>query len=211
METIILASESPRRREYFKLLGLPFKCISPKIDESFPPGSDPVSVVKDLAVKKVKAILEMRHDELRDEPRDKPHDEPPGEPPLWVCGADTLVSCGKSIFGKPRNRIDAKNILKALQGKTHHVTTAIALFGSRTGKIDVCVSTSSVALAELAEREIEWYLDTNEWKGAAGAYRIQGLASCFIEKINGSYSSIVGLPLRELYAMLRQNNYPYGG
>ena len=107
------------------------------------------------------------------------------------------------------DREDARNMLSALQGKTHEVITAIALYNGKS--IDCRSVTSTVSFAPLSEGEIEWYLDTGEWQNAAGAYKIQGLASCFISGISGSYSSIVGLPLRELYVMLNDNGYLLDG
>ena len=194
MDTIILASESPRRKELFELMGLPFTCMSPDIDESILPGSDPRNVVKEFAIRKVEKIL----DELPDKQ-------------LWVCGADTLVSLDGTIYGKAGSKNGARKILNELQGKTHEVFTAVALYSGKTKKTDCRVITGNVTFASLTPGEIEWYLETGEWKGAAGAYRIQGKASCFITEIRGQYSTIMGLPLRELYVMLRDNNYPYGG
>jgi len=194
MEPIILASESPRRKELFELMGLPFTCMSPDIDESILPGCDPRNVVKEFAIKKVEKIVDTLPDN-----------------PLWVCGADTLVSLDGIIYGKADNRSEAKETLSALQGKTHEVLTAIALYSGKTGKTDCRIITGNVTFASLNSGEIDWYVDTEEWKGAAGAYRIQGKASCFITEIQGQYSTIMGLPLREFYVMLRDNNYPYGG
>jgi septum formation protein len=115
------------------------------------------------------------------------------------------------IYGKPQNREHARLMLSELRGRTHQVISAVALFCGRKNAMDRCSVVSTVSFAELEDGEIEWYLDTGEWEGAAGSYRIQGLASCFISEICGSYSSIVGLPLREFYVMLRRNGYPYGG
>jgi septum formation protein len=194
MEPIILASESPRREEFFRLLGLPFTCIPSNIDESFDPSLDPGAVVEELAVKKVKKTLESLKD-----------------PPLWVCGADTIIAMDGKIYGKPLDREDASRMLRAFSGRTHEVTSAIALYNGRAKTIDSRSVTSTVSFAPLTDGEIEWYLNSGEWQGVAGAYKIQGLASCLIAEISGSYSSIVGLPLREFYAMLRDNGYPFGG
>ncbi|MCL2478409.1 MAG: Maf family protein [Treponema sp.] len=195
MEQIILASQSPRRKELFTQLGLPFVCFSPELDESFQPGADPFDVVRDLAIRKVK----------------KAADSAPEQPPLWVCGADTLVHCAGITLGKPGSRAEAKTMLGQLQGKTHRVVTAVALYSGRTGFTDCRSDASEVTFAGMDDAEMEWYLDTGEWKDAAGGYKVQGLASCFITKINGSYSNVVGLPLHLLYVMLRDNGYPYGG
>ena len=194
METIILASASPRREEYFKLLGLPFTRFPSQADESLDPGADGQTAAKELALRKVKSVLPLLE-----------------EPPLWVCGADTLITLEGRIYGKPRDRQDAQRMLNAFQGKRHEVISAVALFCGRRGSFDCRAVVSAVTFAPLTPQEIQWYLDSDQWQDAAGAYKIQGLASCFISSIEGSYSSIVGLPLREFYVMLRDNGYPYGG
>ena len=194
MQPIILASASPRRQAYFRLLGLPFTCIPPSTDESFDPRMDARAVAEELATRKVNGVLSILKNEA----------------PLWVCGADTLISLEGNIYGKPEDREDARRTLSAFQGKTHEVISAVALFGGRAKTIDCRSVVSTVSFAPLSEGEIEWYLDTGEWRDAAGSYKIQGLASCFISSIKGSYSSIVGLPIREFYAILRDNGYPYG-
>lgn len=166
--------------------------MPPTVDEDFDPGADPMAVAKDLAIRKIKKILETQ--------KDAP----------WICGADTIISLDGQIYGKPIDRQDAGRMLRTFRGRAHDVVTAVALYSGRTKAIDCRLAVSSVSFAPLSEGEIEWYLDSGEWRDAAGAYKIQGLASCFIASINGSYSSIVGLPLREFYAILRDNGYPYG-
>ena len=194
MQPILLASGSPRREEYFRLLGLPFTCMPSDVDESFDPRAEPEAVVKELAVRKVNRILEILKEKT----------------PLWVCGADTIIALDGKIYGKPLDRDDAGRMLRAFGGRSHDVITAVALFCSQTNTIDCRSVVSTVTFASITPREIEWYLDSGEWQDAAGAYKIQGLASCFISSIEGSYSAIAGLPLREFYAMLRANGYPYG-
>ena len=201
MEPIILASGSPRRQEYFRLLGLPFTCIPSPIAEIFDLGAEPGAVAEELARKKIGKVLSI----LGERP------QPSSSSPLWVCGADTLISLEGRIYGKPGNRDEARETLRAFAGRTHEVITAVALYSGRTGKTDCRPVTSKITFAALSPGEIEWYLDTGEWQDAAGAYKIQGKASCFISSIKGSYSSIVGLPLREFYRMLKDNGYPYGG
>jgi septum formation protein len=115
-----------------------------------------------------------------------------------------------TIFGKPKDREDAHRMLVTIQGHSHEVVTAIALFNGKNRSIDCRSVVSAVSFANLSEAEIEWYLNTGEWQGVAGGYKIQGLASCYISSINGSYSSIVGLPIHEFYVMLKENGYPYG-
>jgi septum formation protein len=194
MESIILASGSLRRQEYFRILGLPFSIMPPLIDESPGDIQDPGKLAETMAIRKVKKIIELMK----------------GGSPPWVCGADTVIAVEGEIYGKPQDREDARRMLSRLQGREHQVFTAVALYCDNSGIIDCQLVQNSVSFASLTEGEIEWYLDTGEWQGVAGAYRIQGLASCFVSTINGSYSAIVGLPMREFYAMLRANGYPFG-
>ena len=194
MEQIILASSSPRREEYFRLLGLPFITVAPEVDETFDPNKDARYNVERLAVKKVSKVIETHA----------------ADNPLWICGADTVVTLKGKIFGKPNNRDEAREMLLALEGNTHEVISAVALFNRRTDTIDCRSRAADVSFGRIREKEIEWYLDSGEWQDAAGAYKIQGLASCFAYRIEGSYSAIVGLPLRDFYVMLRDNGYLYG-
>jgi septum formation protein len=194
MEPIILASGSLRRQEYFRLLGLPFSIMPSPVDEHYEGSDDPKTVAEELAVRKVNKIVELLK----------------GRIPHWIVGADTLITVDGKIYGKPKDREDAKGMLSILQGRDHDVVTAVALFNGKEKTMDCRSVSSSVSFAPLRESEIEWYLNTGEWQGVAGSYKIQGLASCFISEVKGSYSSIVGLPMREFYVMLKENGYPYG-
>jgi septum formation protein len=194
MEPIILASGSRRRQEYFKMLGLPFSILPALIDENPVMYTDPLKLTCELAIKKVEKVIEIMKDRL----------------PKWICGADTVIAAGKKIFGKPENREEAAGMLRKLSNKQHKVVTSVAFYNGETKKIDSCSSCCAVTFAPLREEEINWYLDTNEWQGVAGGYRIQGLAACFITQIKGSPSAVAGLPLQEFYVMLKANGYPYG-
>ncbi|MDR1128702.1 MAG: Maf family protein [Treponema sp.] len=193
MEPIILASGSLRRQEYFRLMSLPFSIMPSNISESYTGKRNPQQITKELASRKVKRILEQLQ----------------GRSPPWICGADTAIALDGAILGKPSSRDDAAAMLKKLQGRDHEVVTAVALYNGREKKTDCRCVASTVSFAPLSPDDIEWYLNTGEWQEAAGSYKIQGLASCFITGIKGSYSGIVGLPLREFYVMLRDNGYPY--
>jgi len=182
------------RQEYFKLMGLPFSILPASIDESQITQKDPLKLSRQLAIRKVEKVIEMMKDPL----------------PQWICGADTVIAANGKIFGKPADRGEAARMLKQLSGKQHKVVTSVALYNGKKKKTDCRSSVCTVTFAPLTEEEIEWYLDTNEWRGAAGAYRIQGLAGCLITRIKGSPSTVAGLPLREFYVMLRDNGYPYG-
>ncbi|MDR0584196.1 MAG: Maf family protein [Treponema sp.] len=194
MEPIILASGSPRRQEYFRLLGLPFEVLPAMIREIPREGLDPRQAAEDFAAQKVRRAVELTKD----------------RPAWWICGADTIVSAEGGIFGKPAGREDAKRMLDSLSGREHEVITAVALYNGRKGKTDCRSASCIVTFAPLSEAEIEWYLDSGEWEGVAGGYRIQGLAACFISSITGSPSAVAGLPLRDFYVMLRENGYSYG-
>ncbi|MDR0320241.1 MAG: Maf family protein [Treponema sp.] len=193
MEQIILASGSLRRQEYFKLLGLPFSVVPADIDESATTQTDPIELTRELAVKKVEKVL----NEIKDNPP-------------WIFGADTVVAINNKILGKPYDRDNAFAMLSELSGSLHQVITSIALYNGREKKIDCRTACCTVHFAALSKEEIERYLESGEWQGVAGAYRIQGLAGCFVEKIEGCPSTVVGLPLREFYVMLKDNGCPFG-
>lgn len=194
MEVIILASGSLRRQEYFKMMGLPFSILPALIDEKSVTETDPLLLTASLAKKKVEKVIDVMSKRL----------------PKWICGADTVVAAAGKIFGKPSSREEAAKTLKKLSGKRHKVVTSVALYNGNKRKIDCRSAVCQVTFAPLSEKEIQWYLDTNEWQGVAGAYRLQGLAGCFITEIKGTPSSVVGLPLNEFYDMLKINGYPYG-
>jgi septum formation protein len=194
VEPIILASGSLRRQEYFKLLGLPFNIMPSMLDEKPRPNQTPREYTEEMSVRKINKII----DQLR------------GRMPYWICGADTVISVDGEIFGKASSRDQAGEMLEKLRGREHEVSTSVALFNGRNQTIDRRSVQSSVTFAPLSESEIDWYLNTGEWQGVAGAYKIQGLGACFVTSIKGSYSAIVGLPLREFYVMLIENGYQYG-
>jgi septum formation protein len=194
METIMLASGSPRRQEYFKMMGIPFSILPAIIDEGKITEKDPFRRTAELAVKKVQNVIEVMNNRL----------------PKWICGADTVIAIDNKIFGKPASREEASQMLLKLSGMEHNVITSIALYNGNNKSIDCRTSSCTVNFARLTEEEIEWYLNTNEWQGVAGAYRIQGLGACLINDINGAPSTVAGLPLREFYVMLKDNGYQYG-
>jgi septum formation protein len=194
MEPIILASGSLRRQEYFKLLGLPFNIMPAKLDERPKPGQAPGDYTRDMAVRKINAIVTQLN----------------GRIPQWICGADTVIAVDGEIFGKPSSRSDAMAMIERLSGREHEVFTTVALFNGKTRNIDCRTVESQVRFTPLSPGEIEWYLNTGEWQGVAGSYKIQGMGGCFVVSIKGSYSAIVGLPLHEFYDMLIRNGYQYG-
>jgi septum formation protein len=136
---------------------------------------------------------------------------PSGSPRLTL-GADTLV-CVQSedgselALGKPGNLDEARMMIRLLVGRSHCVRTGIALLDRVEGRILTARSDSMVSFSQMSEADIEDYLEAGEWEGAAGAYRIQGRAAFFIDRLEGSWTGVVGLPLRELYVILLSAGY----
>lgn len=193
MEPIILASTSPRRQEILKSLSIPFTVLTSEYLEINTPDLNPVEQTELHSIKKIESVMKMNLTISAS----------------WILAADTIVVLEDQIFGKPTNREEAHTMIKALGGKTHEVITAISLFDSHTNYISTRNSVSKVTFMDIPEVTIEKYLDTGEWQGVAGGYRIQSLAACFAEKIEGSYSGIVGLPIHELYVILREHGYAF--
>ena len=192
MEAITLASESPRRQDFFRLLGLPFDCVPAMIDETPKPGLSPREVAEDLALGKVMAVA-AKTGTAR-----------------WIFGADTVVVLEGEIFGKPDCRDEAGRMLERLAGRRHEVITAMALHDRQGERTDCRSVACEVEFARLSIAEIEWYLDTGEWQGAAGAYRLQEKGACLVKSVKGSPSAVAGLPLHDFYVMLRENGYRFG-
>lgn len=192
MEPIILASSSPRRQEILKMLSIPYQVIMPNIDETATSLIEKEDIPEFLAREKVTAVLKAL---------------PPGLEIPWVLGADTIVLYKDKIYGKPQDQEEAAQFLRDFSGKTHTVITSLVLYNGKTHSTTARTNKTQVTFAKMTEEEIEWYVGTGEWHGAAGGYRIQSLATCFIQKIEGSYSGVVGLPIYELYDILKEQNY----
>jgi septum formation protein len=193
METIILASGSPRRRDLLARVKLPHKAISPEVHEGYPPGDPIDTVVTALARRKVEAVLEMFK----------------LESPRWVLGVDTMVEVDGVALGKPSGPEEAEQMLGRLSGKVHRVWSGIALLVEKgRPPVEQAVCTE-VKFRPMDPGEIRFYLETGEWAGAAGAYRIQERGAFFVEWIRGSYSNVVGLPLEAFYGILRGHGYQF--
>ncbi len=178
---LVLASGSPRRLELLGQLGLsPLKIVRPDIDETPRDGEGPRPYCSRMADEKAKKITPA-----------------PGE---IVLTADTTVAVGRRILGKPEDRVEARAFLTLLSGRRHKVITAIAVRTTEHLLSRDCVT--SVRMKRLSNAEIEAYLDTEDWVGKAGGYAIQGPAAAFVPWIEGSYSSVMGLPLYETAQLL---------
>jgi len=190
---IYLASQSPRRQELLKQIGVKFEMLAPK------PGEDSESIEASLPDEKARDYVE-RVTLAKSAAALERHIER-ALPWAPILCADTTVSLpghiGGEILGKPFDAVDAERILKLLSGQTHQVLTAIALRISPSSEPVSTVQISEVTFTPLSEEQITKYITSGEAFGKAGAYGIQGLGSAFIESITGSYSGIMGLPLFE--------------
>ena len=187
---IYLASGSPRRRELLEQIGVTYRTVAVEVDETPLPGEEPATYVSRLALAKARAgweVLATRQS---------------GPRPIPVLGADTAVVLDGVILGKPRDRSEGLAMLAALSGCEHQVMSAVALVaGDRSA---LRVQESRVRFRALTQAECEAYWDTGEPADKAGAYGIQGRAAVFITCLEGSYSGVMGLPLFETAALLRE-------
>ena len=183
---LYLASQSPRRAELLTRLGLDFGRIDLDVPEQRQPSETPADYVRRVAREKALAGLQKL-------------DAPDG---IVVLGADTEVVLGDEVFGKPRDEADAAAMLRRLSGKTHQVVSAVSLVGA--AREVHTLSVTQVTFAALSDAEIATYVATGEAMGKAGAYGIQGRAEVFVERLDGSFSGVMGLPLHETAKLLRE-------
>lgn len=181
MPELILASESPRRRELLATAGLRYTVRSRPVEEVREPGEPPTDYVRRLAKAKAQAAWEKG-----------------GE---VVLAADTIVLLDEYVLEKPRDADDARAMLRALSGRTHTVITGICLL--HTNGLIVDSAATQVHFAEMSPAEIDDYVASGEPMDKAGAYAIQGLASKFVDRIEGCYFNVMGLPLALVYRHLK--------
>ena len=179
LPTIVLASASPRRAELLRAAGINFTIRVANVDETQLPAEAPDDYVARLA--RTKALAIAQPDEI-------------------VLGADTTVVIGHETAGKPVDIEDAKRMLRLLSGNWHEVLTGVSLVCNHEIKTEIAIT--RVKFAVMSEAEIDWYATSGEPDDKAGAYAIQGFAARFIERIEGSYSNVVGLPIDAVYRML---------
>ncbi len=180
---LILASQSPRRRHLLEQAGLSCAVILSTIDEDSFRLTEPAEYVKTLA--KAKAMdVAGRH------------------PDSWVIGADTIVTIGQTILGKPSDPADAREMLIKLSGQSHFVYTGYAIANQERSTC-VCEAIKTVVtFKDLSDDEIDWYIQTGEPFDKAGSYAIQGMGTFLVRRINGSYTNVVGLPVCEVIETL---------
>ncbi|OAQ21476.1 Maf family protein [Thermosulfurimonas dismutans] len=182
---LVLASASPRRRELLSLLGLEFEVFPAEIEETISPGKPPEEIVKELAHRKALTVARRF-------------------PEAAIIAADTLVVKGKYLLGKPKDLEEARQMLTSLSRAWHQVLTGVCIIYKK--KESIFFTETKVKFRELSPEEIEAYLATGEPLDKAGAYAIQGLASAFVEKVEGSVTGVVGLPLSETVEVLLKLN-----
>lgn len=173
MYDLILASSSPRRRDFLNNMGLSFLIVSPQIDETPLDGERPYDLVARLAHNKAFAVFANYAEHV-------------------ILAADTLVVCDGEILGKPRDREDALKMILKLSGKTHQVYTAVCIVGPQ--RKEEFVTVTDVTFSRFDEKLARVYVDSGESDDKSGSYALQGIAAMLIEKVNGSVSSVVGLP-----------------
>lgn len=181
---IVLASASPRRKELLAQAGIPFVVRPADLDETVLANEDPVAYVRRLAEAKARAVTGEVN-----------------QLDYFVIGADTTVVCGVAILGKPTDADDADHMLRRLSGRSHEVTTGFCVLGPNV--LDVQAITTRVVMREIRPDERAAYVRSRDWDGKAGGYAIQGLAGALVERIEGSYSNVVGLPICEVLLALR--------
>lgn len=183
MKKIILASQSPRRCELLSYLELSFDIAAADVDERICQRIPIEEAIMQLAAKKAKAISEKHPESI-------------------VIGADTVVVIEDEILGKPKNEEDAVSMLKKLSGKTHQVITGVCIL--LNDHCDQFYNMTNVTFYPLEEEEILHYVESKDPLDKAGAYAIQGKSSVFIEKIDGDYYSVMGLPIAQLKQHLKK-------
>lgn len=182
MRSVVLASESPRRRELMNISGIPFYTQAAKIDETFNANLSIEEGVMDLALRKAMKVSETRPNEV-------------------VIGADTIVVIDNEILGKPKDVEDAYRMLRLLSNKTHRVITGVAIVNQDVKK--TFYEETEVKFANLSEETIEWYIKSREYYDKAGGYAIQGKGMILVERIHGDYFNVVGMPMHHLVEELK--------
>jgi septum formation protein len=181
LQPLILASGSPRRRQWLEAMRIPFELQAPQVDETPLLDEEPADLVLRLAELKAEVIA------LRN-------------PNRWVMAADTTVAVDHHTLNKPVDAEDAVRMLSLIQGRSHQVHTGFCLQKNET--VHSFVDTAQVFFRPLTEAQIRWYVGTQEPMDKAGAYAIQGIGALFIETVEGSFSTVMGLPVERMGALL---------
>lgn len=185
---LVLASASPRRRDLLRRAGVRFEVRPPDIPEELDAGETPGAFALRLARDKARAVAERLG----------------GDGSRWVLGADTIVVMGDDVLGKPRDEAHAAELLGRLLGRSHRVLTAVAVLEAGTGRVRDALVESQVRMREASAEEVRDYVATGEPLDKAGAYALQGQGRRFVTQVSGSETNVIGLPLEETLALLRE-------
>ena len=187
MRPLFLASTSLARQRLLAALGIPFQTLAPGVDESVPVGTPVELAVRTLAERKARAVAALH-------------------PEALVLGADQLGEMKGLLLGKPATRDAARAQLRALAGRSHRLLTAVCL--AVGGREETVVEEARLTLFPLSDAELEAYVDTAEWEGCAGGYRVEGRGQALFERIEGDRTSIEGLPMQVVVRLLRSRGVP---
>lgn len=182
-EEVVLASTSSARRALMEGLGVPFRVVAPEVSEDVVPGTPPQHAVAILAERKARAVYSRF-------------------PRALVIGSDQLVSLQGQTLGKPVDEQAARAQLGSLRGKTHEIFTGLTVVGA--GFVVTEVDTAKLTVLPLSDEELDGYVATGEWKGCAGAYRVEARGQALFQRIEGDRAAIQGLPMQRLTRMLRE-------
>ncbi|WP_062355459.1 Maf family protein [Bacillus kwashiorkori] len=188
MARLILASSSPRRKELLERLNIPFEIIVSDTEERIDASLSPEQIVMNLAKQKAEAVAK-------------------NYPEHFVIGADTLVVYENQLLGKPKNKVEAKQMLMNLSGKSHYVYTGTAIIHGKIVK--KFYEKTEVTFWNLSESEIDRYVATGEPLDKAGSYGIQGYGATLVRSINGDFFTVVGLPIGKLYRALQELGFSF--
>jgi septum formation protein len=179
---LVLASTSPQRRTILEQLRIPFEVVAPTYEERDPPGADPSELVREHAHGKARSVQASGR---------------------LTLGVDTAVRVGDRVFGKPADAAEAERMLRALSGRAHVVLSGLCLLGAGIEVVDH--AQTAVRFRELDDADVAVYLESGEWRHRAGAYAIQGLGGRLVERIEGDYLNVVGLPGALLITLLARH------
>lgn len=198
---LILASSSPRRREVLQSLGLDFAVETSDVEETFSPDTHPVDVVRQLAVRKAQAVA-RRHTNARQSEAAETAEA--AKLDTLILAADTIVVDDGEILGKPSNAAHALQMLTQLQGHTHDVYTGVCLIRLSDEHMETAVEHTRVTMGQADAHLLTRYVDSGDPLDKAGAYGIQGPGAVLVERIEGDYFTVVGLPVRRVALMLAE-------
>lgn len=200
---LILASASERRKELLSWLGLTFEVRESGFDEEGISADDARMLPAALALAKAETVADWAKTEALPSVMQMEKEVGPQRlDPVYVLGADTVVYCEGEVLGKPRDLDHAREILKKLRGKMHLVYSGVAVVDALTGKQKVVTEESSVTFRDFSDEELEWYIQTSEPLGKAGAYMVQGEGQKLVGSIVGSMTNVIGLPLLRVVDLL---------